>query len=277
MFSLLLALATPAQALPVPCHFGILANPFPADGAVDVPVDIQPAALMGNPQLGGGDCLNGTAGVEWIGLYEIVDGEALPLFEGELERAGAQLYLPIPLDLELAPNTEHLIVLEPPEDFSAGMSEEDLALWVREGRFTTGEARAAELVGEPEIERARVYDHRPINPFAPTTRELELDVLPVEDPQGVSLVLVQDADVPGRTYDVLGADELESHVNVPTPDHAREDLCVELVQLDGRGEEIGRSEAVCRGASLGGCSATGAVGSVGLALLGLLGALRRRR
>lgn len=263
MLPLLLLLAAPALADAAPCYVYAAAS-VPSAGQADVPVDVQPAILFE----GCGQASYAIALLDADTGTEIT--RASYTWDG-VNRLG-ELPLPTPL---AADHAYDLVVLD--GDFAA----ETIS-------FTTGSAETQGFAGGPTGEGVEGQVT-----FNGATLFATLEVAPVVDPDGSSLLLVTDPAVSGSVIggagDLVGADT----VNVFAQRPAEADpgsWCLDLWQRDARGErhagvlnclEVEEVPDSSGAGCLGGCGESGAtpLPHTGLGMAFGLGAftLRRRR
>jgi hypothetical protein len=257
---LIVLLLASASAYPAPnffCNGVVLADTVPSAGATGVPVDTRVAIVFG-----AGGCASARG---WAASLADPAGNAVRLEEGPGSEIPDDTWLiELFADEPLAAETEYVLTMTPPD---AGE--------VAEMGFTTGSGMVAGLTGAPAL---RVEDARwageSDRSYAGLV-SLDLVVEPAEDPDGLSVIQVRDADRDRgiQSFRVPAAGSMG--VTVDWADGRRPaEVCPQVRQIDGAGVTTAWSEPECSSVPLCG-TASGAPG-LGLVLVGMLAAARRR-
>ncbi|MBK9648372.1 MAG: hypothetical protein IPO67_25010 [Deltaproteobacteria bacterium] len=240
----------------LPCDSPTVALTLPYVEQTNVPTDARIVALILPCESQGAESFS----VELLGA----DGERLVIEPQIVSVQPWRELIVIQPEGGLAPNSDFVLRLTPEE-----VGE------VTEVGFSTGEGLVQGLgdavpsvtIWEPWV--GRISGERVLTGYAIVT--------PVPDPDGLSLVgILSDEDSPYRFMNLWqqnsGGDTMLGSVEPIT--ERPEELCLEVVQIDGRGVETEPVEA-CAPVERRGCSAVPAAPGLVAAALALLG-LRRR-
>ncbi|MDP2316645.1 MAG: hypothetical protein Q8P41_27370 [Pseudomonadota bacterium] len=256
---LLLLVSAPAHAYAVMeafCSGLVVADTVPSAGATDVPVDTRLALVFGD---GGCEPASG-----WTATLADAAGTDLPLGLGPGSDEPDDTWL-IELYTEegLASETEYVLTMTPPD---AGE--------VAELGFTTGTGTVAGLTGVPSlrVEEARWSSESDRSYSGLVTLDLAME--PTEDPDGLSVIQVKDADRERgiQSFRVPEAGAMGVTVNWMDGRRPRE-VCPQVRQIDGAGVATEWSEPQCASVPL--CGTASGPPALALVLLGLLAAARR--
>ncbi len=242
------------------CDPIVVGDTRPALGQTGVPIDARLVALFD------GSC--GASEAYWVELLAS-DGEVLISERQTLSDRAATSLLTLTPEAGLQANTDYVLRVTPSDGWE-----------MSEVGFTTGEGLVAGLGdGVPALSVEEAWSQRSGGQWrvSGTVR-----VIAAPDPDGLSLIRVR----PGSDY----LAELGDFAEVAAPDAAGvvevsdvqtrrrrpEELCLEVVQIDGRGVETEPVEA-CAPVERRGCSAVPAAPGLVAAALALLGLRRRAR
>ncbi len=259
MLLLLLGSASAFALQEISCNGLDIVDTVPSNGATDVPVDVRVAVVFGE-----GGCVP-ALGTE-VTLAD-ADGTAIPvaLGPGSDDPDGTWL-IELVTDEAFVPETSYVVTMTPP--FSGEVSQMG---------FTTGTGTVVGLTGTPSLRVEETRWESESERSWGGLVSLDLAIEPAEDPDGLSVVQVKDADrddhgVQSFRVPASGA----KHVTVSWIDGRRPDeVCPQVRQIDGKGVATEWSEPAC--ADVPGCSTASGPPALGLALLGMLTAAARRR
>jgi hypothetical protein len=258
MLMLLTALSSANADRMIRCDPIVIGDTRPALGQTGVPIDARLVALFD------GAC--GASEIYWVELLAS-DGEVLIREWQTLSDRAATSLLTLTPEAGLQANTDYVLRVTPSDGWE-----------MSEVGFTTGEGLVVGLGdGVPEISVEEAWFERSGGQWIVSGRAR---VIAAPDPDGLSLIRVR----PASDYFA----ELGDFAEVAAPNVAGvvevsdvqprskrpEELCLEVVQIDGRGVETEPVEA-CAPVERRGCSAVPATPGLFVAALALLG-LRRR-
>jgi hypothetical protein len=265
-----LALAETAEPL---CddRLGALA---PRDRATNVPVDVMPALTVHT------DCDRHVT-------VTLADNQDQEVIQADLEPNDVDF-------LRLDPGTE----LEPDTTYEVTVRGDELDLTVY--GFTTGRGRVLGASEAPIVSHMRLIHYNCDETFESIRPTFEATVGVAHDPDGLATVALVEPERGDSIHGPYIAGD-QSEVVIPRRGYTSltvgEEHCVQAIQYDGRGQEVGRSELTCgiveqvdstcddeeetgpvRSAlDCGGCASGTPAGPAGLVVVGLvLVALTRR-
>ncbi|MCB9744917.1 MAG: hypothetical protein H6740_20165 [Alphaproteobacteria bacterium] len=256
----LLGAAWGQQDLLAPCQTFISATMPPA-GAIDVPVDLRPLAIVG-----AGDCAPPESYL--LALLENNESGQPVVFDEEITVTQPFTHLALELPAEL----------DPVQDYIFRISPRDGAGEMVEIPFSTGERLTSEVSpGAPVFSvssatRGSAAEGYHLSYSAVVTGEQDYERL------SATFVRDEDGEIVGAALLDGGTFNASVTASWNVADKPKE-LCLSATQVLANGEESPESEAACAEVQrASGCSsAGGAGGAVSLSLLGLLLMGRRRR
>lgn len=239
----------------------------PRDGTTNVPVDVMPALMVH------ADCDRHVT-------VTLADHQDQEVVQADLEPNDAG-FLRLDPGMDLEPDTTYELTVE-------GDELDRTAVW-----FTTGRGRVVGSSEAPTVSHIRLIHYNCDETFESIRPTFEATIGVAHDPDGLATVALIEPERGDSIHGPAIAGD-QSEVVIPRRGYTSltvgNEHCVQAIQYDGRGQEVGRSELTCgiveqvdstcddeegpgpvRSAlDCGGCASGTPSGPAGLVVLGLL-------